>query len=403
MTHDIAYLLHRFPENTDTFVKRELRWLMNAGTRVHVISVWKPNLLQTTSANISEWSRHTSYLLPRSSARVAAAAVAIAVGSPGRFLSGVRLAWVTSRPGVHGVTYQLFYFLEAVLAAKEIQRRGYKHLHNHNGDQSGTVAMLAAKLAGISYSITFHGWPVFFDAEYSHIREKVNGAAFTRSISYFCRSQLMMFSSSRDQAPFKIVHCGVNVQEFKFRPPRKHVKRILCVARMSPEKGLIFLIEAFKMLVDSGYKIQLRLVGSGVDQPLLMKMATDLKLDNEVSFLGHCPEAEVRRELENADIFVLPSFVEGVPVSAMEAMAVGVPVIATNVGGTSELIQDGVSGILVRPSDAASICEAIIRLIGDAGLRRKITKFGRQKIEDEFDADKENAKLNGYLLETIKS
>lgn len=317
MTDEIAYLLHRFPENTDTFVKRELRWLLNAGTRVRVISVWKPNLRETSSANISEWSRHTSYLLPCSAIRVAAAAVSLALGSPGRFLSGVRLAWATSRPGVHGVTYQIFYFFEAVLAAREIQRRGSKHVHNHNGDQSGTVAMLAARLAGISYSITFHGWPVFFDAEYSRIKEKVRGAAFTRSISYFCRSQLMLFSSSWDQAPFKIVHCGVNIREFKYRLPRKDVRRVLCVARMSSEKGISFLIEGFKMLLDRGYKIQLRLVGSGVDEPTLKTMVSHLGIEKEVKFLGHCPEEEVRNELENADIFVLPSFVEGVPVSAI--------------------------------------------------------------------------------------
>ena len=100
--------------------------------------------------------------------------------------------------------------------------------------------MLAAHLAQIGYSITFHGWPVFFDAKYYRVKEKVLSARFTRAISYFCRSQLMMFSEQDDPRTFKVVHCGLSLDRYHYRPPREPVRRIFCAARLSPAEGTCF-------------------------------------------------------------------------------------------------------------------------------------------------------------------
>src|SRR5262249_4290041 len=110
-------------------------------------------------------------------------------------------------------------------------------------------------------------------------------------------------------------------------------------------------------------------------------------------------EDKIIAELQASDLFVLPSFVEGIPVSAMEAMAVGVPVIATNIAGTSELIDDGKTGILVRPSDAEILAEAVIRMKEDHGFRLRAAELGRERVATEFDVDRESAKLNAYLLQ----
>ncbi len=258
--------------------------------------------------------------------------------------------------------------------------------------------MLAAKLAGIDYSITFHGWPVFFDAEYSRIKEKVRGARFTRSISYFCRSQLMMFSECDDPTSFKIVHCGLEIDKYHYRPPRSEIKYLLCVARLSPEKGLTFLVHALKLLRSKGYDLELRLAGDGPAKGYLTKLVDELGLSNQVNFLGYLTEDQVIQELQRCDLFVLPSFVEGLPVSAMEAMAVGLPVIATNIGGTSELIEDGKTGVLVRPSDPQILADAVIKMAQDYPFRLRAAELGRQKVLDEFDIRKETPKLNSHLF-----
>jgi glycosyltransferase involved in cell wall biosynthesis len=396
----IAYLLHRFPATTDTFIKREIRSLQKAGTDVQVVSVWKPQPHETTPEILSEWSHDTHFALPRSPFAVLGILLAAIVRSPRRFSATGHLALKTSRPGVRGLAYQLFYFIEAVLVAEIVRQKAINHIHNHIGDQSGTVTMLAANLAGIGYSITFHGWPVFFDAKYSRIKEKVLGARFTRSISYFCRSQLMMFSDCDNPAPFKVVHCGLNIAKYAYRPPREQVERLFCAARLSPEKGLTFLIQAVKVLRDNGHELELRLAGDGPNREPLKKLARELGLSHHVQFLGYLTEDEVIAELQAADLFVLPSFVEGIPVSAMEAMAVGVPVIATNIAGTGELIEDGKTGILVRPSDAQVLAEAVIRMKKDYNFRLQVAELGKEKVVAEFDVDKESAKLTSYLLES---
>jgi colanic acid/amylovoran biosynthesis glycosyltransferase len=248
------------------------------------------------------------------------------------------------------------------------------HVHNHFGDQCGTVTMLAARLAGIDYSITFHGPHIFFDPKYSSIREKVLGARFIRA--------------------------GLCIEKYDYRPPRELVKRLFCAARLSPEKGLPFLIHALKLLLDDGHELELRVAGDGPSRGQLETLAMELGLSNHVYFLGYLGEDAIIRELQAADLFVLPSFAEGIPVSAMEAMAVGVPVIATNTGGISELIEDGKTGLLVRPSDSEALAGAVVAMIEDYYFRRRAAELARKKVTDEFDIEKEMTKFNAYLLES---
>jgi glycosyltransferase involved in cell wall biosynthesis len=362
--------------------------------------VWTPSDRETTAELLVKWGPDTQFLLPASSTSILKTALAWIFRSPRRLFLTVRLALSTAKPGFRGLAYQVFYLVEAMLAAEILRKGAFHHVHNHIGDQSGTVTMLAARLAGIGYSITFHGWPVFFDAEYSRIKEKVLGARFTRSISYFCRSQLMMFASCEDPTSFKVVHCGLAVDKYRFRPPRKVVERIFCAARLSPEKGHVFSIQALRILHDAGHPMELRLAGDGPSRPRLETLAAELVVSDHVRFLGNLTEDQVIDELEQADLFLLSSFVEGIPVSAMEAMAVGVPVIATNVAGTSELIEDGRTGLLVRLSDPQALADAIVRMVVDHGFRLRAAQLGRQKVIDEFDVDKETAQLNRYLLES---
>ena len=212
----------------------------------------------------------------------------------------------------------------------------------------------------------------------------------------------MMFSGREDPAPFKIVHCGLNVEKYDYRPPRERVAGLFCAARLSPEKGQTFLIEALKILHQRGYPLVLRLAGDGPSRSRLKSLAEERQIAEYVIFLGNLTEDQVIDELQASDLFMLSSFVEGVPVSAMEAMAVGVPVIATNVGGTGELVEDGRTGILVRPSDPKALADAVARLIEDYPLRLRVAQLGRQRVLEEFDVEKETAKLNKYFLESCR-
>jgi glycosyltransferase involved in cell wall biosynthesis len=292
--------------------------------------------------------------------------------------------------------------MEAVLAADVLRKKRVAHVHNHFGDHGGIVTMLAAKLANISYSISFHGPHVFFDGTSARIGEKVGSASFIRCISYFCRSQVILFSGQSDLSSLKIIHCGVNLADYEFRLPKESVMNIFCAARLAPEKGFEFLLEALRILKDRGYPIELRLVGDGPSRSRLEASARQLDICERVHFLGALDEASKTRELHSADLFVLPSLAEGLPSSATEAMAVGVPVIATNIAGTSELVEHGKTGLLVRPSDAEALANAIITMIDDYKFRLDAARSGREKVVSEFDVDAETRKLLNCFQHAIE-
>ena len=212
-----------------------------------------------------------------------------------------------------------------------------------------------------------------------------------------------MFSELDDPTSFNIVHCGLETDKYRYRAPRKEVKYLLCVARLSSEKGHRFLIHALRLLRDKGYDLELRLAGNGPKKDELKRLVDEFGLGEHVHFLGYLNEDEIISALRSSDLFVLPSFIEGLPVSAMEAMAVGLPVIATNIAGTSELIEDGKTGLLVRPSDPEALADAIIRMAQDHSFRLRLAEFGRRKVVDEFDIHKETSKLKEYLQQSCNT
>ena len=119
----IAYLLHRFPAVTDTFIKREIRSLQKLGTDVRVVSIWNPDKSETTAAELSEWSAETDFILPRSIFSIGSVLFLSMVSAPKLFLKTLFFALSISRPGLRGHVYQLFYFIEAVLAADMLKKR----------------------------------------------------------------------------------------------------------------------------------------------------------------------------------------------------------------------------------------------------------------------------------------
>jgi len=171
------------------------------------------------------------------------------------------------------------------------------------------------------------------------------------------------------------------------------VQIIFCAARLAPEKGIEFLLEAFKSISAKHTSIRLRIAGDGSVRSALETMAQELGIFSHVDFLGQLPEKQITEELRNSDLFVLPSLAEGLPVSLMEAMATGVPVVATNIGGISELIESGLSGLLVAPTDALALADAILSMIRDRDFRAQLASNGRRKIADQFDIDVETNKL----------
>jgi glycosyltransferase involved in cell wall biosynthesis len=204
---------------------------------------------------------------------------------------------------------------------------------------------------------------------------------------------MMLFSDQTDWGRFQVVHCGVDPRQFRHIQVRRQARKFLYAGRLAAEKGLPVLFESLRLLAQRGHDYELTLIGDGDERKSLEATARQMGIADRLVFAGFASQDGVRDHLLQSDIFILPSFAEGVPVSLMEAMACGVPVIATQVGGIAELIESGETGLLVPASDAIALRDAIARYLNDFGLREKVSRQGREKVMADFNLDKEVDKL----------
>ncbi len=389
----VAYLTGEYPRATDTFILREVQALRKQGLDIITCSV------RTTPPE--------HHVGPEQRAEAAATFNVLAAArrptrlilshlkamrSPNRYLRALSLALRTSPAGVRGHIYQLFYFLEAAVLTDHLRAEGVDHLHNHIATSSCTLAMLTSAMSGIPYSFTLHGPDIFFEPRYWRLDAKIETAAFVACISHFCRSQAMVFSKPEHWEKLKIVHCGVEPERYG-RGPRSARPTLLFVGRLAAVKGVPVLFDALASVIKDRPTVLLRLIGDGPERGKLEARAAQMGLGAHVEFCGYQSQAEVAEALSRTDIFVLPSFAEGVPVVLMEALASQVPAVTSRIAGVPELVEDGVSGLLVPPGSPACLATAIDRLLTDEELCKEMGHAGRDKVMSDFDTTKEAAKL----------
>ena len=385
----IAYLTGEYPRATDTFIQREVAGLRSLGVEVHTFSVRPTGAEHIVGPEQQAERDRTTNLLPPHLPHLLQSHVSLLFRAPLRYAQGLRLAWMGRSPGFKALLYQLIYFIEAGTLAHALQQRQIQHLHNHLADSSCTVAMLAATLAGIRFSFTIHGPAIFFEPYRWRLDLKVRQALFVSCISYYCRSQLMLFCPSDQWIKLHIVHCAVDLQRFKPVIHQPNGKRLLYTGRLSAAKGLPILFQALTQVVLQHPDLVLTLVGDGPDRQALETLATNLKLTPYLKFVGYQSQDAVCQYLHNSDIFVLPSFSEGLPVALMEALAAGVPVITTAIAGISELVEDCVNGYLIPPGAVEPLVLRLEQLLSDANLRQQMGTAGRKKVLQDFNLAQE--------------
>ena len=237
-----------------------------------------------------------------------------------------------------------------------------------------------------------HGPSIFFEPYRWQLGTKIEKADFVACISDFCRSQGMIFAPQAHWPKMKIVHCGVDPARYGRgdQPPGQH---LVFVGRLAAVKGVAVLLRSIADLGADHPDLRLTLIGDGPERAGLETLSHDLGLDAQVTFAGAKTQAEVAETLKTADIFVLPSFAEGVPVVLMEAMASRLPVITTRIAGIPELVEDGRSGLLVPPGNQGALTDAIAKLLADPDARTAMGEAGRHIVEAEFNIAKEAAKI----------
>ena len=400
----IAYLTSEYPAVSHTFILREVEALRRLGRDVRTCSIRATGIEHHRGPSEKAAAKDTFYVLKAAASPATfLASLGSALARPGPLWSALHLAMSTRPPGLRALVYQMIYLVEAIVLSRHLRKESISHLHNHFGNASCTVAMLTSTLSGIPYSYTMHGPSIFFEPRRWRIDEKIARARFVACISHFCRSQGMIFADPVHWDQMRIVHCGVEPAKYADQAVTGSNsapgKTMIFVGRLAAVKGVRVLIEAFTKVHAKDPEARLVLVGDGPERKDLEAYVTKMGCNNAVRFTGYLSQDEVAHELSAADLFVLPSFAEGVPVVLMEALASGLPVIATRIAGIGELVEPNETGDLVSPGDVEGLTRAILRLLGDPDLRRQMGETGRIRVENEYNIDREAAWLNRLITD----
>ena len=383
----LAYLVSKYPAPSHTFIRREIDAMRQRGVILETFSLRRPHPEERQDDTDLREFENTWYVRPVGLRGLIAAHLRALVSGPRRYVRTLGEALRHRIPGLNGLAGSLRLFAEAIVLASELRRRGHVHLHNHFANDGGDVGFLATTYLGISWSLTLHGTSEFDYPSVVLLPRKIRAAAFVACVSHFGRAQAMRVVEPEQWSKLFVVRCGVELGRLpaRARAPDGGPLRLLSVGRFSAEKGQVGLIAAFAKAVARGARAELRLIGDGPERARIQDEILRQGLGPHCTLLGRLAEPVVLREMADADLFVLASFMEGLPVVLMEALGVGVPVIAPCVAGIPELVRPGKTGLLFSPGNWDELSEHILTVIEDPGLRHTLATAGRARIEDEFD------------------
>ena len=402
----IAYIVSRYPFVSHVFILREVLALRRAGARVHTFTVRRPGAEHVLSADDRDAQATTSALVPAPVGELLVAHLLALATRPRHYVAALRLAIGLRARGARAALWQVFYFGEAVLMWHRCRRIGVRHIHAHHANVASDVALLSARLggAGWTWSFTLHGPTELFDVREHRLAQKAADARFVACITDHARSQVMGLVDSRHWQKLRVVHCGVDLESYEIvdRGEREQATEILTVGRAVPAKGQALLIEAVAELTARGVEARLVVVGDGPQLEELRALAARLGVADRVEFPGAVGQGEIRAHYARADVFAMASFAEGLPVVLMEAMATGLPVVASRITGVPELVQPGENGLLVAPGRADELADALAELLGAPAARRaELGLAGRRKVEAEFAIDRTAERLLEIFEELV--
>jgi colanic acid/amylovoran biosynthesis glycosyltransferase len=405
----VAYVMSRFPKLTETFVLYEILAVEQQGVTVEIYPLLreKSKVMHPEAAALVARAHFHPFLsldLIRAHLHFLGRRPRAYLGALAALLQGT---WRSPRY----FTRALALFPKAVHFAYEMAASEVQHVHAHFASHPTATAFVIQRLTGIPYSFTAHGSDIHRDQ--TMLRQKVAEAAFVVPISEYNRQVILKACGSEYGQKLTVIHCGVDTGLFQSQlAPRPEAVPVagngaasgtplslLCIGTLHEVKGQAILIEACRLLKERQVSFACHFAGDGPDRAVLMAQARRAGLEDVVHFHGHLTRPQVMELLRTAQVVVAPSVPsrdgrrEGIPVALIEAMASGRPVVASQLSGIPELVQDRRNGLLTPPGDAAALADALEYLGREPELRRRLGQAGREKVMGEFDLHENAAVL----------
>lgn len=393
----VAYLVSQYPAPSHTFIEDEIAGLRRMGVRVETFSVRAAPSDQLLTRAMQEESTRTAVLLDRRW-DVAKSVLRLVGRRPRGFAAGFASAASSGSTSARSRLWQMFYLAEAARMYDEMVKRSVRHLHVHFANNGADIARLVVAIgravdgdhSGWRWSLTVHGPTEFEEVTAFNLPSKLADAEAVACISDFTRSQVMRLVDPAEWRKLHVVRMGIETQKFA----RDHDGggrntdepfRILNVGRLVPEKGAPILLDAVSACVGEGLAVEVKLVGAGPLDVALEAQVRKLGLEDDVHLLGLVGHSDLPALYGWADVLVLPSFQEGLPVVLMEAFASGIPVITTTIAGIPELVIDRTNGLLVPPGRADLLAGAIQQLAADPEACVAYGLAGRALVRERHD------------------
>lgn len=394
----LAYLVSAYPAISHTFILREVRQLRALGHRIVTASINHADRAPEQMEAPERAEAEATYVVKQHGAAGALAALLFwALRTPLALLATLRFGR-RLRSGGKAWWSGVAYAVEAAMVARWMRREGAQHLHVHFGNAGASVGVLVKHLTACHLSYTIHGPDEFDEVQGQHLALKMREADAVVCISQFARGQLMRITDPAHWGKLRVCRLGVEPGQFRFAlRSAGPVTQLLCVGRLTPAKGQILLVQALAQLRDAGVPFHLTLVGAGPDRARIEAAIAVHGLGHDITLTGALTQDQVRERLARADVFVLPSLAEGIPVVLMEAMSCGVPCITTPVNGIPELVLHDQTGLLATPGDVASLAARLRQLIEQPALRRSLALAARDKVRRDFDLHRNVAALGGIF------
>lgn len=303
------------------------------------------------------------------------------------------------------------YFAVAARLAAVPQVRKASLIHSHFAKDGAHIARYVSSLTGIPFTVTTHATDIFCPEDPGRVETLLREAAGVHTISCFNRDYMAERWGAELRDRVTVSRLGIDTGGLPPRTPSKGVPSIVCTASgLVPKKGLGILLDACGILASRGVGFVCSVVGSDPEGVLLRGYkgaVLRMGLEGKVLMEGLLTAEETLARVSSAMVFVLPSVeapngdMDGIPVSLMEAMGIGVPSVSTRLSGIPELIEDGVSGLLVEPGNPEALADAMAKLLDCNGLAERLGAAGRRKVLAEFSVSRYARELSEFWKRAV--
>ncbi|GAB4535839.1 MAG: glycosyltransferase family 4 protein [Anaerolineales bacterium] len=408
MPHRVAYIVSRFPHLPETFILREMIALEDLGWQVslyplifqrqtvvhHEAQPWLPR-----AQNFPFFSWHVLCENLRALSK-----------HPLRYLRTLGQTLWENRTSPKFFLRAIILWPKAVAMGAALQAEGVDFIHAHYATHPALTAWIIHRLTGLPYSVTVHAHDIFVC--HAMLATKLQAARLVVAISAFNRRYLQDFLGEQACANIHVIHCGIEPERYAKPASLWHSGErfeILHIGSLQPYKGQSVLIQACALLRDMGIPFRCRIIGGGELQASLQSQITAHGLEAQVCLLGAQTQDQVAALLAEAHCYVQPSVItpsgkmEGIPVALMEALACGLPVIATEISGIPELVRHQETGLLVPPAAPQPLADALKWLYEHPAEARRYGQAGQALVLQEFNLRTNAARLSALFEQVFLS